>query len=223
MLRSAVIALLVMSASGLVDLSRPAVAQAAKEPATKQEPAKKQKGGTVVPNALQGISRNRKDPVKIEANALEVRDRDKTAVFMGNVLVTQGETSLRCRELKVIYEGENLTTQTTAAAGTPAQRIRRLEVVGGVIIASKDQKATGDSGVYDLRANTMTLNGNVVVTQGPNVMQGDRLIVELATGRSRLEAGGKPGPGRVKGLFVPSSVRDGQPQDAAKGSSPRTN
>jgi lipopolysaccharide export system protein LptA len=172
---------------------------------------------------MQGFSRNRKDPVKIEANALEVRDRDKTAIFMGNVVVVQGETTLRCSELKVFYEGDTLTgqTQKAAAAGTSAQRIRRLEAGGGVIITAKEQKATGDSGVYDLRANTMTLNGNVVVTQGQNVMQGDRLVVELATGTSRLEAAGKEGPNRVKGLFVPSSVRGGGTQEPAKGANPR--
>jgi lipopolysaccharide export system protein LptA len=196
-----------------------ALADAAHAQATK-EPAAKQKGA---PGPLQGFSRNRKDPVKIEANALEVRDRDKIAIFMGNVVVVQGDTTLRCKELKVFYEGDTLAgqTQQVAAAGTSAQRIRRLEAGGGVIITAKDQKATGDSGVYDLRANTMTLDGNVVVTQGQNVMQGDRLVVELATGTSRLEAGGKSGPNRVKGLFVPTNVRDGATQDPVKGPNPR--
>lgn len=211
-LRFVLAATLVFGGFALADVAR---AQAAKEPAAKQ------KGGAVP--GLQGFSRNRKDPVKIEANALEVRDRDKTAIFMGNVVVSQGETTLRCKELKVFYEGDTLTgqTQKSAAVGTSAQRIRRLEAAGGVIITAKEQKATGDSGVYDLRANTMTLNGNVVVTQGQNVMQGDRLVVELATGTSRLEAGGKAGPNRVKGLFVPSSTRDGGSQEPAKGPNPR--
>jgi lipopolysaccharide export system protein LptA len=211
----AALAVLALCALTVAGAPRLAAAQGAVK-----EPAAKQKGKTG-PN-LGGFSRNRKDPVKIEANALEVRDREKIAVFLGNVVVTQGDTTLRCRELKVYYEGEATPTQTAAAAGTSAQRIRRLEAVGGVIITSKEQKATGDSGVYDLRANTMTLIGNVVVTQGQNVMQGDRLVVELATGLSRLEAQGKPGPGRVKGLFVPSSVRDGQPQDGAKAAKPPT-
>jgi lipopolysaccharide export system protein LptA len=211
-LRSVLSAALMLGGFALADVAH---AQASKEPAAKQ------KGGAVP--GLQGFSRNRKDPVKIEANALEVRDRDKTAIFMGNVVVLQGDTTLRCSELKVFYEGDTLSgqTQKSAAAGTSAQRIRRLEAAGGVIITAKEQKATGDSGVYDLRANTMTLNGNVVVTQGQNVMQGDRLVVELATGTSRLEAGGKAGPNRVKGLFVPSSMRDGGSQQPAKGPNPR--
>ena len=38
-----------------------------------------------VPNALQGFSQNRDQPVKIEAASLEVRDKDKVATFSGNV------------------------------------------------------------------------------------------------------------------------------------------
>ena len=59
-----------------------------------------------MPNALQGFARNRNEPVKIDANRLEVHDKDKLAVFSGNVYVQQGDTSMRCPELKVFYEGE---------------------------------------------------------------------------------------------------------------------
>jgi LptA/(LptD N-terminal domain) LPS transport protein len=37
-----------------------------------------------------GFSQNRDQPVHIEAATLEVRDKDKTATFSGNVRVTQG-------------------------------------------------------------------------------------------------------------------------------------
>jgi lipopolysaccharide export system protein LptA len=41
--------------------------------------------------------------VHIEAATLEVRDKDKTATFSGNVRVTQGDTGLRCKLLQVFY------------------------------------------------------------------------------------------------------------------------
>jgi lipopolysaccharide export system protein LptA len=181
-------------------------------PAVAQAPAKQARAApsaTGFPNAVQGFSRNRNQPVKIEATALEVRDRDQTAVFTGNVVVQQGDTELRCRELTVHYEGGALAT-ATAADKQPVspQRIRRLVASGGVIITSRDQRATGASGVYDLRANTVTLSGDVVLTQGPNVMRGERLVVDLTSGLSRLDAEGKARPGRVHGLFVPGSVRE---------------
>src|SRR5271169_5480978 len=63
------------------------------------------------PNALQGFSQNRDQPVHIEAATLEVRDKDKVATFSGDVHVTQGDTNLRCKTLVVFYE------QDAAGAG----------------------------------------------------------------------------------------------------------
>ena len=178
------------------------------------------KGGANLPNAFQGFSADRDEPVKIEANSLEIHDKDSYAVFSGNVVVQQGDSTMRCRELKVHYEG-SLRAGQKAAGGAkpaakaasgpavtndPAQRIRRLEALGGVVITSKDQRATGDTGIFDMRTNTATITGNVIITQGPNIMRAERLVVDLKTGFSRMEAGTKGGSTRVQGLFVPSSV-----------------
>jgi lipopolysaccharide export system protein LptA len=202
-------------------LAVPAAAQAPGAPKAKAAPA-----ATGFPNALQGFQRNRRDPVKIEANALEVRDKDKTAVFSGNVLVQQGDTQMRCKELTVHYNAEALPAQPASTQAVAPQQIRKLVASGGVIITSKDQRATGNVGIYDTRANTVTLSGNVVVVQGPNVLRGDKLIVDLTSGLSRLEAEGKAtAPGRVHGLFVPGSVKEPPPvpeEPSPAGRPPRT-
>jgi len=187
----------------------PAAAQPA--PKAKETPV----ATTGLPNALQGFQRNRNQPVKIEAAVLEVRDREQTAVFKGNVIVQQGDTELRCRELTVHYEsGALASVKTTEPQRVAPQRIKRLVATGGVIVTSRDQRATGGSGIFDMRANTVTLLGDVALTQGPNVMRGDRLIVDLNSGLSRLEAGEKEKPGRVHGLFVPGTVREQTPPAA---------
>ncbi len=163
---------------------------------------------TTMPNALEGFARNRKDPIKIEATTLEVRDREKIAIFTGNVVVQQGDTELRCRQLTVHYEGTAVAAKAKDGPGISSQQIRKLVAVGGVIVTSKDQRATGTSGVYDAKANSVTLTGNVILTQGPNVMRGERLVTDLTTGRSRLDAETKTSPGRVQGLFVPGTARE---------------
>jgi lipopolysaccharide export system protein LptA len=187
-------------------------------PALAQAPASK--GGANLPNAFQGFSSDRNEPVKIEANSLEIHDKDRYAIFSGNVVVQQGDSTMRSRELKVHYEGSLRGSQKSEKGSSaiakppsgqtvtndPAQRIRRLEALGGVIITSKDQKATGDTGVFDMPTNTATITRNVIITQGPNIMRAEKLIVDLKTGYSRMEAGTKDGRARVQGLFVPSSV-----------------
>ena len=74
------------------------------------------------------------------------------------------------------------------AAGT-RRSIRRIEARGGVTVVTKDQNASGDLGVYDLKTKTITLTGNVVVSQGKNVLHGERVVVDTATGNARVESG----------------------------------
>ena len=162
------------------------------------------------PNALQGFSQNRDQPVHIEAATLEVRDKEKQATFSGNVRVTQGDTGLRSNTLVVFYDqsGENGSGSSMKAA-TPGpggqQKIKKLEARGSVVVTQKEQTATGDLGLFDMRTNTVTLSGNVVLTQGKNVLRGERLVVDLTSGVSRVESG-KNGQGRVQGLFMPGSA-----------------
>lgn len=185
---------------------------------------------TGVPNALQGFSQNRDQPVKIEAASLEVRDKDKTAIFSGNVVVTQGDVIMKCKDLVVFYdqEGGNPANKGTMKAAQPGpggkQSIRRLEARGGVTVIQKEQTATGAIGIFEMKTNTVTLEGGVVITQGSNVLRGDRLIVDLATSAAKVEsAKGRP----VQGVFSTNSKDEkggglNLPGRDSKGSAPKS-
>ncbi len=178
-------------------------------------------GSNGPPNALQGFSQNRNEPVHIEAASLEVRDKDQVATFTGDVRVQQGDTTMRCATLVVFYDREagkdaNASASKAAAkpktmtAATPGpggeQKIKRLEARGTVVVTQKDQTATGKLGVFDMPTNTVTLTGDVVMTQGQNVLRGDKLVVNLTDGVSKVESA-RNGRGRVEGLFVPSDAQ----------------
>ena len=174
-----------------------------------------QSGGT-----MQGFQMNRDQPVKIESNTLEVRDKSRQATFMGNVKLTQGETILQCKTLVIFYEdtaAPSASKKGGAAAqkggGPGGQQIKRAEAKGDVRVTQKDQTASGDNGVFDVKTNSVTLTGNVVVTQGTNILKGDRMIVDLNTGVSRVESDKTK---RVEGLFNPSTA----PQPAQKDAKP---
>ena len=57
-----------------------------------------------VPNAMQGFSQNRDQPIQIEAASLEMRDKKKEATFAGNVKVVQGDTTMTSKTLVVFYD-----------------------------------------------------------------------------------------------------------------------
>jgi lipopolysaccharide export system protein LptA len=151
-----------------------------------------------IPNAVQGFSKNRDKPVNIEAATLEVRDKDKQATFSGNVHVVQDDTTMRCKVLVVHYDNNQpggMKSATPGAGG--ASQISKLEAKGGVVVTQAEQTATGDTGLFDMKSNTITLLGNVVVSQGGNVVRGERLVVDMTTGVSKVDAGDSKGPVRM--------------------------
>jgi lipopolysaccharide export system protein LptA len=187
-------------------------------------PALAQAPQSAAPNPL-GTAENKDQPVQIEAATLEVRDKNKQATFSGNVRVVQGDTTMKCQSLVVFYgqeaglgaDGTPVATDTKSTPGMPqgAQNIRRIEARGGVTVITKDQQASGDLGVYDLKTKTITLSGNVVVSQGQNVIHGERVVVDTTTGYARVESGSSPGstaaagPGRVRALIQPGKGQNG--------------
>jgi lipopolysaccharide export system protein LptA len=184
--------------------------------------ASAQSAVTGVPNAMQGFSQNRDQPIQIEAATLEMRDKKKEATFAGNVKVIQGDTTMTSKTLVVFYESNSAApaaapaaTSKTAAKAAPApaapiqsatpgpggaSSIKRLEARGNVVVTQKDQIVTGETAVFDTKTNLVTMLGGVVLTQGKNVLRGDRLLVDMTTGVSRVESDS----GRVQGLFQSS-------------------
>ncbi|MAA99345.1 MAG: lipopolysaccharide transport periplasmic protein LptA [Stappia sp.] len=147
-------------------------------------------------DAFAGFGSNEREPIQIEAKELQVQDKNQSAVFSGDVVVTQGDAVLKTQRLVVRYDG--------SAAGGVNQKIASLEASGRVYISSKDQTATGEHASFDMKRERMVMTGKqVVLSQGPNVVVGSRLTVNLKTGQADLEA---PKSGRVKVLIQPNSA-----------------
>ena len=169
-------------------------------------------------------------PIEITADRLEVAQKEQVATFAGNVDAVQGDLVLSADKLRVYYQGK--AEKIGLATGT-GSTIRRIEAEGDVLLSSPQETASGEFGVYDVPAELVTLEGSVVLTRGDNVIRGERLEMDLATGKSRMVAvdtvaGGdkaieKP-DGRVRALFIPkqkSRTDDGgdpapPPQPAAR-------
>ena len=175
-----------------------------------------------VPNAMQGFSQNRDQPIQIEAASLEMRDKQKQATFSGNVKVVQGDTTMTSNTLVVFYESNSdkpaakgKAAKGKAEKGAPMQSatpgpggassIKRLEAHGHVVVTQKDQVVTGETAIFDTKTNLITMLGGVVLTQCRNVLRGDRLLVDMTTGVSRVESDS----GKVQGLFINQSGQNG--------------
>jgi lipopolysaccharide export system protein LptA len=74
-----------------------------------------------------------------------------------------------------------------AAKGKQPAQLTRIEARGKVIVTSKNgQNATGDWANFDVKSNKVTLGGEVLLTQGKNVVHGNLLVIDMATGQSSI-------------------------------------
>ena len=105
-------------------------------------------------------------------------------------------------------------TASVASAGSTRDNnrgITKIEAKGDVVITGeKNETTTSDWAIYDLPLQWVTIGGNVVLSQGQNVLKGDQLVINLQTGESRFENTGTAasGRGRVRALFQPKDAGD---------------
>jgi lipopolysaccharide export system protein LptA len=122
-------------------------------------------------------------PVEVSADQLAVNNADGSAVFSGNVIVTQGEMKLAAREVRVSY-------------GTEKNDIQELVASGGVAVTNLGDAVEAKEAVYTIASGLIVLTGDVLLTQGPSAMAGQKLTINLKDGSGVME-------GRVTTTFVP--------------------
>ena len=117
---------------------------------------------------------------------IEYRSKDRRAFVIGNARVVDGERVIRASRF-VAYLRD-------VAGGKVV--LRRVEAQGSVVITTRTEIIRADRGDYDSESRLATLTGNVKLTRCENQLNGEKAVVNLKTGMSRMV-------GRVRVLLVP--------------------
>ena len=151
-------------------------------------------------SALRGHNTNA--PVDFDAARIEVSQNQNQVLLSGAVRIRQADLRLDADKVRIAY------TQPK----TGDLIMRRLDAEGAVRLESPSERASGRFGIYDVSNRQITLVGDVVLTRGDSVLKGQRLAIDLASGRSTLDGGAaRPAPGvpesgantgRVSGRFA---------------------
>ena len=148
----------------------------------------------------QGLANfNTNQPVSFNADRIELQDRQNRVVLSGDVVITQGDLRLTAARTTISYDD---TSELT---------IQRLDATGGVVVTRGDERASGDSGVYDFNRSVIILTGGVAINRGGDRLDGGRLVIDLNSGLSSVDGSGARASGgtsgnRVSGTFaVPES------------------
>lgn len=124
--------------------------------------------------ALGGVTLDSNAPVEVAADSLKVDQATGSATFSGNVLIGQGDMRIRADAVEVFY---------SEASGD----IDRLVAAGTVTFVTPTEAVASDAATYDIAAGLLTLEGNVLLSQGNSALTSDRMTVNLNTNTAQME------------------------------------
>lgn len=136
--------------------------------------------------AFGGMNADRNAPVEVTADNLSVDQASGRAEFTGSVVIAQGQMRLAADGVTVQYAPNDRT------------RIDSLLANGNVTLVSGPDAAESAQASYDVTSGLVTLTGDVLLTQGQNVMAGEKLDVDLNRGTAQMS-------GRVRTVLQPGS------------------
>jgi lipopolysaccharide export system protein LptA len=151
-----------------------------------------------------GFGSKGKGPIQVDAKTLEIFEEgeQRISVFSGGVTVVRGNTTMKAGTIK-LYSNKK-------SDGTDQNAFNRMEATGTVYVNSGKQTVTGAHAVVDNKAQTITLSGDVVLSQGKDVLVADRLVIDMATGHARVEQT----PGKAIRMVITPDTRKKDGEEA---------
>jgi len=168
-----------------------------------------------------GFTSDPNEPIEIVSDTAEWKRKENVAIFSGRVDAVQGTMRLRADQVFVHYVQKDASADAAEPDGDAAgsetpqgQSITKIDAKGNVIITDEeDRTANGDWALYDVKTRRIFMGDTVVLTQGDNVIRGQKLVMNLDSGETVLDAGtagaGGTEGGRVRSLFVPADEATG--------------
>jgi lipopolysaccharide export system protein LptA len=117
-------------------------------------------------------------PIEVSADQLNVSQPDGAATFTGNVRVAQGDLRITAGDIRIEY---------VEGADGARNRISRLLAGGGVTVVTPSEAAEAREAIYTIDESTILMTGDVLLTQGPNAISGDRLTIDLVSGTGSFD------------------------------------
>lgn len=133
--------------------------------------------------AFGGLKQDTSLPVTLDADSLVINNADGSALFTGNVVVSQGEMHLTAGKVAVEYAPDG-------------GGIKTLHATGGVVLSSASDAAEAREAVYTIETGNVVMTGDVLLTQGQSAISGQKLVLNLEAGTGSME-------GRVQTVFSP--------------------
>lgn len=142
-------------------------------------------------------------PIQVNADRLDVFEKENRAVYLGNVDVLQSTARLRSDRLTINFKS-NDSDADAGGLGSGFTSPDTMVAEGDVFYVTPDLRARGDKGVYTADDDTVVFTGNVIVSRGEDIAQGECLTLRISAGQSTLGCAADGASTRVRTLITPS-------------------
>ena len=147
-----------------------------------------------------GFELNKKDPIYITADWMEVDQTKNTIIYKGRVVTVQTDMTMRSEILTAYIDPET-------------KKMKQIIAEGKVNATQGNRVATGEKAVFDDTAKTVTLTGSPVMRQGNSQVSGVKIIYYTEQDKAVTEGDGKV---RVQATIFPEELKNREPEDATQ-------
>lgn len=148
-----------------------------------------------------GISSEK--PIVIHSDTLVFEQQQRRITFEGNVKSRSEDMQVDCQKM-IVYLMENPSGSSTVESG----RIEKIIALGDVVITTSDGGiARAGKAVFYQSEERAVLTENPSVQQGPDLVEGHRIVMYLKENRSIVEGGASK---RVKATLFPKEEKGEQ-------------
>jgi len=123
---------------------------------------------------LGGLTVDNTAPIEVTADSLSIDQDTGRAIFDGSVVVVQGDLRMTAGQVEVVY-------------GTDTSEIAQLIASGGVTFVTATEAAEAQRASYDIETGMLTLDGDVLLTQGASAISAARMVINVNDGTAAME------------------------------------
>jgi lipopolysaccharide export system protein LptA len=140
--------------------------------------------------AESGVLKMRGDskPIEIDSESMELRNQERTVIFIGSVVARRDDLTLQADrvEVKMAEKGQDVET---------------IHAIGNVRVRKGDLLASGRDGLYRVAEDSVLLSGEPKIWRGRDAVTGDTVKVFLTEERVEVE--------KARAIMFPNANAEG--------------
>lgn len=147
----------------------------------------------LLPLQVFALSGDAQQPIHVEADSLEIRDKENISIYTGNVRLSQGSQEFRGERLVLNFNQQKELVLMTMT-GTPAT-FRQIDD------QQREMRGQADQMEYRASESTLLLLGNARFTHVGNTIESNTIRINTET--ESIQAGSTESDDRVRMLILP--------------------